>query len=177
VGFVGYPNTGKSSIINSLRKKQVCSVAPIPGQTKVWQYVTLMKRIFLIDCPGIVPVSTEDSETEIVLKGVVRVENIKNPEDHIPALLERVKPEYLSKTYEIDFWENSLDFLTQLAMKSGKLLKGGDADIPTIAKMVLHDWIRGRIPFFVPPPLKSEDSGVEAAVADSIASSTTAPHS
>lgn len=123
VGFVGYPNTGKSSIINSLRKKQVCSVAPIPGQTKVWQYVTLMKRIFLIDCPGVVPVSTDDTEAEIVLKGVVRVENIKNPEDHIPFLLERVKKEHLSKTYDIASWTDSIDFLTQLAVKSGKLLK------------------------------------------------------
>jgi nuclear GTP-binding protein len=35
VGFIGYPNTGKSSIINTLRKKKVCTVAPIPGQTKV----------------------------------------------------------------------------------------------------------------------------------------------
>ncbi|KAJ1676491.1 GTPase required for pre-60S ribosomal subunit nuclear export and maturation, partial [Spiromyces aspiralis] len=34
VGFIGYPNTGKSSIINTLRKKKVCNVAPIPGETK-----------------------------------------------------------------------------------------------------------------------------------------------
>jgi hypothetical protein len=31
----------------------------------------------------------------------VRVENIKDPSDHIPALLERVKPEYLTKTYQV----------------------------------------------------------------------------
>ena len=65
VGFIGYPNTGKSSIINTLRKKKVCQVAPIPGETKVWQYITLMKRIFLIDCPGIVPPSSKDSEEDI----------------------------------------------------------------------------------------------------------------
>lgn len=35
VGFIGYPNTGKSSIINTLRAKKVCNVAPIPGETKV----------------------------------------------------------------------------------------------------------------------------------------------
>jgi tRNA U34 5-carboxymethylaminomethyl modifying GTPase MnmE/TrmE len=35
VGFIGYPNTGKSSIINTLRNKKVCNVAPIPGETKV----------------------------------------------------------------------------------------------------------------------------------------------
>ena len=55
---------------------QVCKVAPVPGETKVWQYITLMKRIFLIDCPGVVYNKTEDSETDIVLKGVVRVENL-----------------------------------------------------------------------------------------------------
>lgn len=67
VGFVGYPNVGKSSIINTLKKKQVCKVAPIPGETKVWQYVTLLRNIFLIDCPGIVP-PTADSEAAVVLK-------------------------------------------------------------------------------------------------------------
>lgn len=35
VGFIGYPNVGKSSIINTLRSKKVCKVAPIPGETKV----------------------------------------------------------------------------------------------------------------------------------------------
>lgn len=50
--------------------EQVCKVAPIPGETKVWQYITLTKRIFLIDCPGVVYQSS-DTETDIVLKGVV----------------------------------------------------------------------------------------------------------
>jgi len=36
VGMIGYPNVGKSSIINALMKKVACKVAPIPGQTKVW---------------------------------------------------------------------------------------------------------------------------------------------
>ena len=35
VGFIGYPNVGKSSVINTLRSKKVCSVAPIAGETKV----------------------------------------------------------------------------------------------------------------------------------------------
>lgn len=100
VGFIGYPNVGKSSIINTLRSKKVCNVAPIAGETKVWQFITLMKKIYLIDCPGVVYPSG-DTDTEIVLKGVVRVENIKDPEDHIPAVLERVKREYLIKTYKI----------------------------------------------------------------------------
>lgn len=54
VGIIGYPNVGKSSIINTLKSKKVCNVAPIPGETKVWQYVSLFRRISLIDCPGVV---------------------------------------------------------------------------------------------------------------------------
>ena len=42
----------------------------MPGETKVWQYVTLMKSIYLIDCPGTVQPSG-NSEAEAVLKGVV----------------------------------------------------------------------------------------------------------
>lgn len=51
-------------------------MAPVPGETKVWQYITLMKKIFLIDCPGVVYNKTEDTDTDAVLKGVVRVENL-----------------------------------------------------------------------------------------------------
>ncbi|KAG0379842.1 GTPase required for pre-60S ribosomal subunit nuclear export and maturation [Mortierella sp. AD032] len=152
VGFVGYPNTGKSSIINTLRGKKVCNVAPIPGETKVWQYITLMKRIYLIDCPGVVHPSTTDTETDIVLKGVVRVENIKQPDDYIPAMLERVRPEYIQRTYELDHWEDSVDFLTQIAKRTGKLVKGGEADLGSVAKMVLNDWLRGKIPYYSAPP-------------------------
>ncbi|XP_077431405.1 nucleolar GTP-binding protein 2 isoform X1 [Vanacampus margaritifer] len=151
VGFIGYPNVGKSSVINTLRSKKVCNVAPIAGETKVWQYITLMRRIFLIDCPGVVYPS-EDSETDIVLKGVVQVEKIKNPEEHIEAVLERAKPEYIQKTYRIPTWSSAEDFLEKLAFRTGKLLKGGEPDLPTVSKMVLNDWQRGRIPFFVKPP-------------------------
>ncbi|KFO78779.1 nucleolar GTP-binding protein 2 [Cuculus canorus] len=151
VGFIGYPNVGKSSVINTLRSKKVCNVAPIAGETKVWQYITLMRRIFLIDCPGVVYPSG-DSETDIVLKGVVQVEKIKSPEDHISAVLERAKPEYIRKTYKIDSWEDTEDFLEKLACRTGKLLKGGEPDTQTVSKMVLNDWQRGRIPYFVKPP-------------------------
>ncbi|EFN66297.1 Nucleolar GTP-binding protein 2 [Camponotus floridanus] len=150
VGFIGYPNTGKSSIINTLRSKKVCKVAPIAGETKVWQYITLMRRIYLIDCPGVVYPSTE-TDTEKVLKGVVRVELIQNPEDYIVSVLERVKPEYIRKTYNIDKWKDHVDFLEKLAHRSGKLLKKGEPDIAIVARMVLNDWQRGKLPFYVLP--------------------------
>ena len=63
---------------------QVCKTAPVPGETKVWQYITLMKRIFLIDCPGVVHSGSGDADTQLVLKGVIRVENLARPRPHLP---------------------------------------------------------------------------------------------
>ncbi|KAG8903211.1 GTPase required for pre-60S ribosomal subunit nuclear export and maturation [Tulasnella sp. 403] len=170
VGFVGYPNVGKSSIINCLKAGRVCNVAPIPGETKVWQYITLTRRIYLIDCPGIVPASAQDSQTSKVLKGVVRVEHLAIPSEHIPALLERVRPIYLERAYGLQGvpepppkpatsegetsaprWSSDA-FLDAVARRYGRLLKGGEPDRETVAKMVLNDWIRGNIPYFVRPP-------------------------
>ncbi|KIM47709.1 hypothetical protein M413DRAFT_62972 [Hebeloma cylindrosporum] len=185
VGFIGYPNVGKISVINTLKSSKVCTVAPVPGETKasltafphpsisrsdrvitqVWQYITLTKRIYLIDCPGIVPASANDSQSSIVLKGVVRVEALSTPSEHIPALMARVKPIYLSRTYDIPLpnkdditqgWDPE-DFLETLARKKGRLLKHGASDLDSVAKIILTDWVRGRIPFFVPPPERSEE--------------------
>ncbi|XP_034230798.1 nucleolar GTP-binding protein 2 [Thrips palmi] len=150
VGLIGYPNVGKSSVINTLRSKKVCKVAPIAGETKVWQYITLMKKIFLIDCPGVVN-AVGESDTDKVLKGVVRTELVENPDDYIPAVMERVRKEYLVKTYKIDDWDSPQDFLKKLAHKGGKLLKKGEPDYAIVARMVLNDWQRGKLPFYVPP--------------------------
>ncbi|CAG9539236.1 unnamed protein product [Cercopithifilaria johnstoni] len=151
VGFIGYPNVGKSSIINTLRAKRVCKTAPIAGETKVWQYVSLMRRIYMIDCPGVV-YPQGDSETQIILKGVVRVENVKDPINHVQGVLDRVREQYLLKTYSIQPWNDIYDFLTKICLKMGRLLKGGEPDWNTAAKIVLNDFQRGRLPYYVLPP-------------------------
>ncbi|KAL7954905.1 GTP-binding protein [Trichoderma compactum] len=157
VGLIGGPNTGKSSIINTLSKKKVCTVAPIPGETKVWQYVSLMKRIYLIDCPGIVPPSGTDTPTDLVLRGVVRVEKVEHPEQYIDALLSRVKKHHMEKTYDVKGWENGTELLEVLARKAGRLLRGGEPDLDGVAKMMLNDFMRGKIPWYTPAPKSSED--------------------
>jgi nuclear GTP-binding protein len=152
VGLVGYPNVGKSSVINMLRQKPVSPVAPIPGCTKVWQFVKLTSRINLIDCPGIVPPVNETAPQELLLRGVVRVEAVEDPSQYIPAVLERVKPQHVQRTYNFKDWEDSTDFLEKLAVKSGRLLRQGEPDINAVAKMVLNDFMRGKLPWFTPVP-------------------------
>ena len=138
-------------------------MAPIPGETKVWQYITLMRRIYLIDCPAIVPPSATDTAEDILLRGVVLVENVHNPEQYIPAVLARCKPQHVERTYEIrnggaSGFSDHVEFLEMLARKSGRLLKGGEADLDGVAKMVLNDFIRGKLPWFTPVPKLPHDS-------------------
>ncbi len=157
VGVIGYPNAGKSSVINTLRRKQVCKVAPIPGETKVWQYVALTRSIFLIDCPGIVYDREGNNDVQAVLKGVVRVERLgaADKTDVVKTVLDIVKPNDISSTYGIESWTDVEDFLFQLATRRGKLLPGGVPDTETVARSVLYDWQRGKIPWFNAPPFES----------------------
>lgn len=161
IGIVGYPNVGKSSLINALKAKKVCDVAPIAGETKVWQYISLMKGIYLIDCPGVVHPNNENTDTDIVLKNVVRIENIQEPESHIGEILKRVDNAFIRKHYKLTDWEDPIDFLEQLARRMGKLSKGGHPDINTIARMILNDWQRGRLPYYVKPPTMMTDQEKE----------------
>jgi nuclear GTP-binding protein len=122
-----------------------------------------MRRIYLIDCPGVV-YPTGETDTEIVLKGVVRVELVQSPEDYVETVLARVKKDYVQKTYKIQEWADHIDFLEQMARRTGKLLKGGEPDVSSTAKMVLNDWQRGKIPFFVPPDTSVKPSTPAAVV-------------
>jgi nuclear GTP-binding protein len=84
------------------------------------------------------------------------VEALPTPSEHVPELFMRVKPLYLSRTYGLTVPESGSwiadEFLDALARAKGRLLKGGEPDIEGAAKIVLGDWVRGRIPYFVVPP-------------------------
>ena len=121
-----------------------------------------MKRIYLIDCPGVVPPSNNDSEQDILLRGVVRVENVEHPEQYIAAVLTKTKPQHIERTYDVRGYSTPTEFLELLARKGGRLLRGGEADVDGVAKMVLNDFLRGKIPWFTPPPVTEGDAkGIE----------------
>ncbi|KAN0064548.1 nuclear GTP-binding protein nug1 [Thecaphora frezii] len=168
VGIFGAPNVGKSSLINSLKRARVCSVASTPGHTKVVQGVMLDKSVRLLDCPGIVfsdetggAASSGLSAEEVVmrkqsalLRNVVKVELVEDPISPVEAIMARVDDVELASVYGLDYFQSgdAQDFLMRIALQRGRMLRGGKIDLDGTARSVLHDWNVGRIKYFTQPP-------------------------
>jgi nuclear GTP-binding protein len=158
VGVVGYPNVGKSSIINSLKRTRAVGVSATPGSTRVLQEVSLDAKVTLIDCPGIIfdddagQAEGDDGGAGLLLRNCVSVESIEDPEAAVEGILRRCAPEKLMLVYGIAAYADTTQFLVQVAVKRGKLGKGGIPDKVGAARAVLQDWNSGKIPFFVLPP-------------------------
>ena len=54
--------------------------------------------------------------------------------------------------FGIDSWKDDEDFIEQVAKNTGKLKKGGEADVHNVATHILNSWQRGLIPYFERPP-------------------------
>ena len=52
--------------------------------------MALTSRIYLIDCPGIVYSDENDSNVDVVLKGVVRPERLVDPDFFVEEILKRI---------------------------------------------------------------------------------------
>lgn len=83
IGLVGYPNVGKSSTINSLMIEKKVSVSATPGKTKHFQTLFLDKDIMLCDCPGLVMPSFVLTKAEMILNGILPIDQMR---DHVPPV-------------------------------------------------------------------------------------------
>ena len=150
VGVVGFPNVGKSSLINSLRRAKAVGVSSQPGFTKSIQEVEIERQIKILDCPGIV--FGGNDTPDMVLRNVIKIENLEDPLTPVQAILTKVNPLQLMEFYGIPEYSELKEFLAQVARKRGKLKKGGVPDFEAAAKVVLHDWTSGKIPYYTFPP-------------------------
>lgn len=151
VGIVGFPNTGKSSIINSLKRSKACIVGAMPGITKAMQEVSLDKHIKLLDSPGVV-METGQSPVTAVLRNVVKLESIDDPVGPVDHILSRCGKEQMMLHYNLPDFSSVDEFLALLAKRQGRLKKGGIPDSGKAARAVLQDWTSGRITYYTRPP-------------------------
>lgn len=162
VGVVGYPNTGKSSVINSMMRTCVVETGGRAGVTKQMQEVRLDKKVTLIDSPGVVFEGSSD-DPSVVLRNVVRVETVADPVGVVDALIRKVPRESLTKFYGLqrDFATVN-EFLIHVAKKRGKLARGRGLDLQVAARSVISDWTTGKFRYYVLPPVASVGEAARA---------------
>lgn len=151
VAVVGYPNVGKSMIINILKGRHAAGTSSIPGYTKHAMLVKASRAIKVIDTPGVIPL--DEGEEELIIKGALRPEALEDP---IPPAIKLIRyildrdPRTFEKIYGIESKDPDA-ILRELAKKRGLLKKGGELNIEEAARIIIRDWQTGKIKCYSKP--------------------------
>ncbi|XP_062454659.1 guanine nucleotide-binding protein-like 3-like protein isoform X2 [Rhea pennata] len=143
----GFPNVGKSSLINSLKRSRACRVGAQPGITKCLQVVQLDRRLRLLDCPGVVA-----GGPGAALCGGLGTRHSADPLGPAAAILRRLRPDQVRELYGVPPCEDPRRLLALLARRQGRLRPGGLPDTRAAAAALLRDWTSGKISYYTVPP-------------------------
>ena len=146
VGIIGYPNVGKSSVINLLTGRPAAKTAFEAGFTRGMQRIKLAEKIFVIDTPGVFPGKEIRDETfaKHVKIGSRNYDKIHDPEFVVASIMSEY-PGIFEKFYKIKS-KNDADLLIEkLGRKKAFLIKGNEVDIDRTARLILKDWQEGKM--------------------------------
>jgi large subunit GTPase 1 len=163
VGFVGYPNVGKSSTINALVGEKRTGVTHTPGKTKHFQTLIISEELMLCDCPGLVFPSFSSSRHEMVACGVLPIDRMTKHREGIQVVADRVPRNTLEQIYKITLpkpkpYESqsrpptAAELLRGYCASRGHVSHAGLPDETRAARQILKDYIDGKIPHFKLPP-------------------------
>ena len=146
VGIIGYPNTGKSSIINSLSGRRSARVSPISGFTKGLQYIKMNSNVMIIDSPGVVPIKKDD-EIRLAILGSIDPGKIKDAISCAESII-KIDPKSISTHYNLNKIPTSEgEALNCISEKLKMLRPKGLLDIERASRKVISDWQKGKIKF------------------------------
>lgn len=127
VGVIGYPNVGKSSIINSLKRKRAAGVSSKAGHTRSLQEFEVDSKVKIIDSPGVI--LSSDSEALLVLRNQLNASEVKDPITPISAILDRVNPIQMMNIYSISEYTDAVSFLYNVSVAKGKFKKVNQSNL------------------------------------------------
>ncbi|NXE78056.1 GNL3 protein, partial [Cochlearius cochlearius] len=153
VGVVGFPNVGKSSIINSLKGVRACNVGLARGVTKSMQIVHIDKQTKMLDSPSIIA-DPSNNALALALRSIIDTEESGSVDmlEGVDAILNHCSKQQVMMHYSIPDFSNTEEFLSLLAQKRGMLKKGGVPDVENVAKLLLCDWTGAKISYHSQPP-------------------------
>ncbi|MCR4284449.1 MAG: 50S ribosome-binding GTPase [archaeon] len=149
VGIIGYPNAGKSSIINLVTRRSVTGISKQAGYTRGMQKVRMTDKILILDTPGVIPDSKYSSSAKAASSQDAKVgartySHVKDPEDVINYLMKDYS-KTIEKFYKIDAEGDVEILIEKLGKKMNYLKKGGQIDSDRTARLILKDWQEGKI--------------------------------
>jgi hypothetical protein len=149
VGVIGYPNTGKSSLINVLSGGKKTGISSQAGFTKTVQKVRFNKNIVLLDSPGVIFSGEENSLQANVVKKQVET-NVKDytkvryPDMIINDIMKEHK-KIFDDFYKVSSGGDTENLLELLGRRWNFLKKKGVIDKDRTARRILKDWQEGKI--------------------------------
>lgn len=144
IGIIGYPNTGKSALINSLAGRRSAKVASIPHYTKGVQKIRLWEKTYLMDSPGIIP-KKEQTETGLVLIGAKHIDNCSNIEIIGEEIIEFIFKNNPSALEPYGIKSNAKKGLEEIAQRFNMKASQNKLDLEKAAKKIAIDWQNGKI--------------------------------
>jgi len=136
VGVLGYPNVGKSSVINMLKGRHSASTSIMSGHTRAEKFIRADNRILLMDTPGVIPYG-ENDQVKHVLIGTTDFTKVKHPETILEDIMERY-PGVIEKHFGVTPDDSRSGTIEKIAMKKGLLRKGGLPDTDRAARMIIR---------------------------------------
>jgi len=143
IGILGYPNVGKSSIINMLKMKKSASTSIMSGRTKSEKIIRIDERILLIDTPGVIPYGEAD-KLKLLLIGSIDYEKVKYPDDALEDVM-RKYPGVIEKYFGVEPGDDHSETIEKIALKMHLLRKGGLPDTQRAARMIIREFQSGKL--------------------------------
>lgn len=184
VGVIGYPNVGKSSVINALlarhgNNSRACPTGAQAGITTDVRRVKVDNKLNVMDCPGIVfpsasgkKLSQVEEHARLILLNAMPPKYMDDCRPAVTRLLKRLQKnpqqaELFIKYYDLPplvqtpFDAFVTNVLVHVARKLGRLGKGGVPDLGSAALAIVTDWRDGRVSGWAEPPADKPAASVE----------------